>query len=227
MKRSSCEFHRGPLAALVGLIALGVGAVAVAPPPYTEGVPSPYVDDDPLLAGTYPLDFGLEIELLPMTVHPDAPIAETYIRRRDVTESFFGWSDDDLDRFDRGQIDMGRFRVEPAGEPQIVLVVRNNNNCSIMFGCAAHVLTRQNDEWVMLTTFDVTSSGRGFTVAVRPFWVRPTLESGSGRQELDHGPRMVVQPLNAGRPTFVGDIYAIFWDGTQWKSGCWQRCESR
>lgn len=218
MKPSSSRLRSGPLAALAGLIALGVWAVAVEPPPMSG--------HDPLLVGSYPLNFGRYVRLEPMSGHPDEAVVEAFLRRRDESSPFFGWPH--VERLDRGQIDMGRFRVEPGREREIVFVVRGVDACVHFYGCTGYVLTRTaNREWTLLTTFDVEGNGLGFTVAARPFWARPMLPSGTGLQELDHGPRILVRPVNSGRPTFVGRIYATYWNGTQWKFACRQLCEHR
>ncbi|MCM0022020.1 MAG: hypothetical protein NBV67_18685 [Tagaea sp.] len=208
----------GPLAALAALTALGVWAAASQLPPSRA--------DDPTLARAYAMDFGKNIELAPMPGHPDASIVESLIRRRNYEEPFFSWSEEDVERYDRSRIHLTRFRIAPGGEPQIVMALVDRDFCTAFFGCPGAVLTKQGPHWVTLTTFD-SPSGVHFTVATRPFWARPTIEGGPGIQELEYGRRVLVQPAKAGRPTFVGRTSAVFWDGTEWQVGCWQRCESR
>lgn len=209
----------GPLAALASLIALGVWAVASQLPPGRAG--------ESLLPGHYAMDFVRDIELTPMPGHPDAKIVETFLRRRDYDGPFFGWSDAEIERYDRSRINIGRFRVTPGSELQIVLALADNDYCPWFFGCPGVVLSKQNDEWVILTTFR-SPSGVHFTIATRPFWARPSLDpSTGGSQELEYGRRILIQPAKAGRPTLVGPTSAIFWDGTEWRVGCWQLCEHR
>lgn len=223
MKRSFASFRRGPLAALAVLIVFGVWAVACELPPSR--------DDDPLLAGWHSLSFGREVEMQAMPRHPDEAIVEKFMRQRVEVGPFFTWSDDDLARFDRNQIDMVRFRVSPGRELQIVFSIGGIDNCPAFFGCTAYVLTLQDGEWRLLTSFRVANEGSGrsaFTVAARPFFVRPMLDSASGgSQELEYGRRILVRPVNQGRPTFVGRTSAVFWDGTEWNVGCWRLCEHR
>lgn len=219
MKRSFGRLQLGPLAALLGLIALGVWAVASELPPAR--------DDDPLLAQRYPLDFGRQIDLKPMPGHSDEAIVEAFIRRRDDPDPFVDWSDEEIEQYDRSRIHVGRFRVQPGGETQIVVALADSEYCTWFFGCRAGVLFKTAESWEILTSFYATS-GVVFTVATRPFWARPSLDFGTGGSgELQFGSRILVRPVNRGRPTFVGPTWAVFWDGTDWKVGCWQLCELR
>jgi hypothetical protein len=218
MKRSFARYRFGPAAALAAMVALGVWAVAVEPPPTH--------DDDPLLMRIYPLDFTRTVDLQQMQGNPDEAIVEAYIRQREYSGPFFGLSDQQLAAFDRAQTRVGRMRVRPGGELQIVIVVGAAAYCTTFYGCPGVVLAEEDGKWGELTGFFAMHES-GFAVATRPFWMRARLDPRQGRQEIDHGPKFLAQPVNDGRPTFVGPNNVIYWTGTEWHSGCWRSCESR
>lgn len=180
---------------------------------FAQGAPPlPWRDSQPAMT---------EVILRPAGNDPDADIVrgfaadnEQRIRNR--------WSAAKDGTYDIEAALVGRAWIAPGQEPQILFMFAGNGDCWNS-ECTGFAITKraanEGGDWVELTEFRGTKRGPLGIVylANEPIEARllnPTT--------YEHDIAATIRPENQGRRTMLWLQNGTFWDGSQWRSFCWQ-----
>jgi hypothetical protein len=155
-----------------------------------------------------------EVQLHPLIGHADARIVLDFIQKNHAM----------LDRyyiekqyFDPQRLFVGRYRVAPGPEEQIIFLVYKGKYYSVA-GNTGFALTKKGEDWVELG--GIIGYGDGETALVR-FATQPIEARRYNDATYKHDIAIVVQPVNDGYRTNVANEIGYFWDGTRMELFCW------
>lgn len=122
----------------------------------------------------------------------------------------------------RYYLDIDRYLGDDSAQPEIFILIDTPDSCDYN-GCVAFAIRFEDGEWKGLMGL-YGSHRNGFatiSLAGVPIEGR-ILESTSPWR---YGPPRVIQPMNDGRPTFQWGQGGVYWDGKDWTSFCWLKCD--
>jgi hypothetical protein len=217
---------------------------------WREPAPAPALGPEVFRANPPPLigpPNSRHIVLLPLRGHQDEAIVRAYFATDPELPNLDELSTDeelarewgpDSEGYDPGlpfhgqrwlRIFVGRYyldedrylRVE-SDRPEIFILIDTPDSCGYN-GCDAFAIGFQDGEWKGLMGL-YGSHRNGFatiSLAGVPIEGR-ILES---MLPWRYGPPLVIQPMNDGRPTFIWGEGGVYWDGKDWTSFCWLKCD--
>jgi hypothetical protein len=155
-----------------------------------------------------------EIYLKPLIGHADAQIVLNFIREnRARLEKFYKgkWY------FEPQRLFVGRHRIAPGPEDQILFLVYEEDGYSI-YGRSGHALTKKGDDWVEVG--EIIGFGDGKFASVR--LATQPIEARLYNKETDKSDiAIIIQPVNDGYRTFVGSEIGFYWTGAELEIFCW------
>jgi hypothetical protein len=155
-----------------------------------------------------------DIALHPLIGHADAQIVLNFIQenRIKIENSYKA-----KEYFDPQRLFVGRHRIGPGPEEQILFLVYEEDGYS-MYGRSGYALTKKGDDWVELGS--IIGYGNGETAGVR--LATQPIEARLYDKETYLGDiAAIIQPVNDGYRTFVGSEIGFYWDGTRMEIFCW------
>ena len=155
-----------------------------------------------------------EVKLRPLIGHEDAQIVLDFIQKN---RTMMDNSYIEKQHLDPQRLFVGRYRIAPGPEDQILFLVHRGNDY-LIFGNTGFALTKRGDDWVELG--GIIGYGDGITALVR-FATQP-IEARLRNDATDkHDIAIVVQPVNDGYRTTVGSEFGFYWTGTAMEIFCW------
>ncbi len=155
-----------------------------------------------------------EVPLQPLIGHADAQIVLNFIQanRTKIENSYKA-----KEYFDPQRLFVGRHRIAPGTEEQILFLVYEEDGYS-MLGRSGYALTKKGDDWVEVGSIIGYGDGKtaGVSLATQPIEAR-LYNDATDKSDI----AIVVQPVNDGYRTFVGSEIGFYWDGTRMALFCW------
>lgn len=173
----------------------------------------------PPLPFNTPVPKSIGVVLRPIAGDPDASLLRAYAERNhEKIRARFGSAAAD---YDIETAFVGRSKIAPGPEPQILFLLTGLRDCW-QNQCKGFAITKSGDEWVELTAL------RGFVNAEFGvvYLATETIPARLLNPETyDYDIAAIVEPENQGRRTILWNEEGYFWNGTDWRVFCWQRCD--
>jgi hypothetical protein len=113
---------------------------------------------------------------------------------------------------------VGRARIAPGSEPQIVATAPDGYSCS-PFGCNAVVLAREGGEWVKMLDPNAFIRGGFGSLSLLAEPIEAVLMD---PDTLIHEIPVKIAPVTDGRRTILWTDYGYYWNGKDWDTFCWR-----